>query len=87
MVQSVAGSLHELDSGVNIDFKQKFWSMLQWHVRHKGWSESRAFATYKQRFGVWPKGLHNGTIPPDADCERYIYKSIRAYLYKTGRIK
>jgi len=87
MVQAVAGSLHELESGVATDMKQKFWSMLQWHVRHKGWSESRAFATYKQRFGAWPKGLHNQPTPPDADCERYIYKSIRAYLYKTGRIK
>jgi len=87
MVQAVAGSLHELESGVSTDMKQKFWSMLQWHVRHKGWSESRAFATYKQRFGAWPKGLHNQPTPPDADCERYIYKSIRAYLYKTGRIK
>jgi DNA repair protein RadD len=86
-VEAVAGVMQELEGGHNKDEKQQFWSMMQWYVRHNGWNDKRALATYKERYGVWPNGLSNEPLPPNAECTKYINKKIRAYLYKMGKIR
>jgi hypothetical protein len=86
-VEAVAGTLQELDGAPTIASKQEFWSMMQWYVRHNGWNDKRALATYRERFGTWPKGLHDIPIQPNAECTKYINKKIRAYLFKMGKIR
>ena len=86
-VAAVAGEMMELQASSTGLQKQEFWSMIQWYVRNSGWSEKRALATYRERYGVWPKGLSDKPIPPNAECTKYLNKKIRAYLYKMGRVR
>jgi len=44
-------------------------------------------ATYRERFGVWPKGLSDKPMPPNAECTKYLNKKIRAYLYRMGKVR
>jgi superfamily II DNA/RNA helicase len=86
-VAAVAGEMVELQGSSSGLQKQEFWSMIQWYVKNSGWSEKRALATYRERYGVWPKGLSNNAIPPNAECTKYLNKKIRAYLYKMGKVR
>lgn len=86
-VQAVAGMMEELNGAPSMASKQEFWSMMQWYVRYNGWNDKRALATYKEKFGTWPKGLSDTPLPPNADCTKYINKKIQAYLYKMGKIR
>jgi hypothetical protein len=62
------------------DDKQAWWSMGQYMVQSGSWSESRAKAVYKTKFGVWPNGLHKDPIPPSLAFEKFARKSLIAYL-------
>lgn len=55
--------------------KQRFWSGLQWYVRHHGKTDKWALATYRGRFGVWPRGLSDVAREPDQACRNYIKAS------------
>ena len=56
--------------------------MLNWYMEHKGWSSGRAAHTYKEKFGVWPRGLHSQPKMPTAEVEKFIQKRLRAYINK-----
>ena len=84
MVSSVPGEMQELAGKANADDKQKWWSMAQWKVQSGSWSEKRALANYREKFGVWPRGLHDRPLPPSGAFESFAIKSIRKYL-KGGR--
>ncbi|NBX98161.1 hypothetical protein EBQ81_04845, partial [bacterium] len=60
-------------------------------VEFEGWREGRAAHTFREKFGVWPRGLQNVSKPPSLEVERFIQKRLRAFLYKkriiqTGRV-
>lgn len=79
MVQSVPGQMEELGS-MSRDDKQQWWSMAQYKVQTGSWSDKRALANYREKFGVWPRGLHDTPIPPTRAFESFAIKSIRKYL-------
>jgi superfamily II DNA or RNA helicase len=79
LVQSVPGTMEELGS-MSRDDKQSWWSMAQWKVQAGSWSDKRALANYRERFGVWPKGLHDMPMMPTRAFESFAIKSIRNYL-------
>lgn len=79
LVQSVPGTMEELGS-MSRDDKQAWWSMAQWKVQAGSWSDKRALANYRERFGVWPKGLHDMPMMPTRAFESFAIKSIRNYL-------
>jgi len=55
--------------------KQQFWSMALWVDCDRGKGGRLAKGLYNERFGVWPRGLHDAPAPPD-----------RAFLnYETSR--
>ena len=81
-VVSVPGELQEVGAMVSMSTKQDWWSMLNWYVQHKGWSNGRAAHTYKEKFGVWPRGLHSQPKMPTAEIEKFIQKRLRAYINK-----
>lgn len=68
--------------------KQSFWSMLRFKVIIEGWSEGRAAHTYRERFGVWPRGLDDlQFLVPDEDCERFCKELLKKYLRKVHATK
>jgi superfamily II DNA or RNA helicase len=79
-VEAVAGELHELKTANKLDNKQDYWSMCQFKIQYGGWNEKRALAAYKNKFGVWPKGLHKVPITPSPQFERDAKASLIRYL-------
>ena len=85
-VASVAGELTELGA-MSKENKQDFWSQLRWKVMYDGWREGRAAHTYKDKFGVWPRGLDDKTVKqPTSETERFIKQRLRHFLYKSRKI-
>ena len=79
LVQSVPGEMEELGSMSRED-KQAWWSMAQYKVKTGSWSDKRALANYREKFGVWPRGLHDIPAPPTRAFESFAIKSIRKFL-------
>ena len=79
MVESVPGEMQELSPQSRED-KQRWWSMCQWKVANSGWSKSRALATYRNKFGVWPKGLVDTPMMPDLAFEKKVKADLIRYL-------
>ena len=77
---SVPGEMEELTANANRDEKQEFWSELQYKVKVEGWNPGRAAHTYKDKFGVWPRGLHDNVRVPSLATERFIKSRIIAYM-------
>lgn len=82
MVESVPGEMEELTPATR-DEKQNFWSMMRYKIVIEGWSKGRAAHTYRERFGVWPRGLDdNKFLVPDEDCEAFCKLLLKRYLRK-----
>ena len=79
LVDSVPGEMTELQA-MSRENKQAWWSMCQWKVQHEGWSPGRAAHTYKDKFGVWPKGLLDIPAPPDIKFEKAVRASVIRYI-------
>jgi len=80
-----AGSLEELTGTMARENKQAWWSQLQWYVAHNGWASGRAAHTYKEKFGVWPRGLSNHIETPSPELMKFIDARIKAYIRKIKR--
>jgi superfamily II DNA or RNA helicase len=78
-VVSVPGEMQELGP-MSRDEKQAWWSMAQYKVQTGSWTDKRALANYREKFGVWPRGLHTTPLPPTRAFESFAIKSIRKYL-------
>ncbi len=74
-VETVDGDLVQL-SGKARTFtqveKQRFWSGLLWYVENRGKSDGWAAHKYKDRFGVWPRGLRAIAMEPDQLCRNWV---------------
>lgn len=87
MVHSVSGELEELNTAnkkLNID-NQAFYSQLIWYTRMKGYKEGFAAVKYKEKFGVFPRGLH--TRPEPLTPETLNWLKSRAIAYAKGKNK
>jgi superfamily II DNA or RNA helicase len=84
-VEVEAGVLQELTGAMTREDKQAWWSQLQWYVRNQGWSSGRAAHTYRDKFGVWPRGLHDTPTPPSHDVVKFVDNKIKAYIRKIKR--
>lgn len=54
------------------DTKQEFYSGLLWIVRDRGYSKGWAAHKYKEKFGVWPRGLDETARFPDATVFNFV---------------
>jgi DNA repair protein RadD len=52
--------------------KQRFWSGLLWYVDNRGKSQGWASHRYKDRFGVWPRGLRDAPKQPGPDVHNWV---------------
>jgi superfamily II DNA or RNA helicase len=85
-VSSVAGVMQELSRGTqSMPDKQDWWSQLNWYVQHAGWSPGRAAHTYKDKFGVWPRGLIQSTATPTPEVIKFIDSRVKAYIRQMKR--
>ena len=86
-ISDVPGEMEEL---VNVkaqrDEKQAFWSMCQHKVKYDGWSSGRAAHTYKDKFGVWPKGLLDAPLFPDAKFEKFVRAKLIRFIKGQRRL-
>jgi len=85
-VFSLDGEMIELTGTASRDSKQEFWNQMIWYMRTQGWSKGRAANTYKDKFGVWPRGLRDDTpaLPSD-DTRKFIDKKLKQFLRSVGR--
>ena len=73
--------MEELTSGGSREAKQEWWSMCQYKVRYGGWNPGRAAHTYKDKFGVWPRGLNDFDIKaPNMEFEKFVKAKLVRYL-------
>lgn len=85
-VIAVEGEMVELTGTASREGKQAFWNQMVWMMRYQGWSRGRASHTYREKFGVWPKGLSEmQPEAPSAETKKFIDKKLHAFLKKIGR--
>jgi superfamily II DNA or RNA helicase len=86
MVQEVDGKMVELSGQMTRESKQSFWNQMIWLQRYQGWSKGRAAHTYKDKFGVWPRGLVDNT--PEmitSETKAFIDKKMRQFMKSIGK--
>ena len=84
-VTSVDGEMEELTAGGSREAKQEWWSMCQYKVRYGGWNPGRAAHTYKDKWGVWPRGLNDFEIKaPSLEFEKFVKAKLIRYLKGKG---
>lgn len=80
LVQSVPGMMEELGS-MSRDDKQKWWNQIQWKIKFHGWSSGRGAHVYREKFGVWPRGLVDGVPePPGPAFEKHVRAGLIRYM-------
>lgn len=83
------GELVEIGGGKKAaptkDEKQHFWSMSLHLDQARGKGRKLALALYKQRFGVWPRGLEDKPTQPDQSF--YNWETARRIAYSKSREK
>ena len=80
MVESVPGEMEELKAAASRDSKQDWYSMCQYMVKYRGWSPGRAAHTYKDKFGVWPRGLLDVPVHPSVEFDKAVKAALIRYL-------
>lgn len=79
-VVNVSGDMEELTKGIGRGEKQDWWSMCQYKVQYSGWSTGRAAHTYKDKYGVWPRGLADVPKAPDVVFEKAVKAALIKYI-------
>lgn len=52
--------------------KQLWYSMFLGYSRHKGYRDGWAAHKYREKVGVWPRGLMDIETPPNKECQAFI---------------
>ena len=66
--------------------KRRWFGMLLWYVRHKGWNEGAAAHRYRDKFGVWPRGM-KGMCPIEPDNAFMSYQKHLMIRYAKSKQK
>jgi hypothetical protein len=73
LIENVAGELHELGDGRALrEDKQTFYSELIYIAQQKNYQSGWASHKYKEKFGVWPRGLAEVPILPSIKTYNWI---------------
>ena len=80
-VIDVSGELHELSGTMGGVSKQDFWSMMQYYKKYNAWSDGRMAHTYREKFGVWPRGLDaTKVMTPSTEVSRFVDNKLKQYI-------
>ncbi|MCP8883009.1 DEAD/DEAH box helicase [Devosia sp. XJ19-1] len=74
-VETAAGKLVQVAGGkarADHSTKQRFWSGLQWYCQQRGYNQGWASHKYREKFGVWPRGMLDTPRAPDAECANFV---------------
>ncbi|MGO4337827.1 DEAD/DEAH box helicase [Labrys sp. KB_33_2] len=64
--------------------KQRWMSMFRGYAFERGKTEKWVLAQYKQKFGVWPRGLDESVLIPDAEVSGWIKHRQIAWAKRNG---
>ena len=86
-IETVPGMLEELSRGARVirDDKQRFYSELLYVAQSRNYNPNWASHQYRQKFGVWPKGLTDKPELPTPDTLRWIKSRQIAWAKSRGR--
>jgi hypothetical protein len=85
-LEAVAGKLEELLGLPKQDVsKQDWWSMCHYKMITGGWSQGRAAHVYKDKFGVWPRGLQDIPKSPSKEFDRAVKANLIRYMKGRGK--
>ena len=86
-VEAVAGEMVELSgNGKAIkDEKQGFYSELLYYARERNYTPNWASHKYREKFGVWPRGLNESAIPPSLKTLNWIRHKNIAWAKRNQR--
>jgi DNA repair protein RadD len=84
MVESVPGEMEELAQAPSRESKQDWYSMCRYMVVHHGWNPGRAAHTYKEKFGVWPRGLTETPKTPSVEFDKAVKAALIRYMRGKG---
>lgn len=85
-IAHVAGELSEVSSVATRENKQAFYSELLSIARQKGRSSGWVANTYRDKFGVWPRGLVEIPKSPTRETERWVQHRLIAFA-KSGKFR
>ena len=86
LVQEVNGMMEELTGAAPKESKQEFWNQMIWYMKIQGWSKGRAANTYRDKFGVWPKGLSDDRpAMPNDETRRFVDRKLKQFLRSIGK--
>ena len=69
----------------NIEDKQKIYAELLYIQWEKGYKQGFAAQMYRNKFGVWPKGLNDLPIKPSPETMNYVKSRMIAYSHSRKR--
>ena len=74
LVDQVAGELVELVASKKVakDDKQMFYSEMLYIAEKRKYNPNWASHVYRDKFGVWPRNLHDTAIPPSINTMKWI---------------
>lgn len=87
-VSAVAGELEELYTGGRTEKsnKQVFYSELLHYANQRAYNPNWASHKYREKFGVWPRGLEQITIPTSDQTARWIRSRNIAWVKARNRV-
>lgn len=68
---AVPGELEELGGSATRAMRQHWYSMLLGLQRERGYSEGWLGHKFKEKFGIWPKGMEHVAVEPSIECQRW----------------
>jgi len=73
-VEAVAGEMIELSNGSRVprSDKQGFYSELLWYAQQRSYNPHWAAHKFREKFGMWPRGLMDATAPPSKETLSWI---------------
>jgi DNA repair protein RadD len=86
-VLNVPGQLTELEMTKReaVSENQKFYSELIFYAKARGYKEGYAAVKYKEKYGVYPRGLHTSPAPITHKTASWIKSRNIAWLKATGK--
>src|SRR5690606_34393745 len=52
--------------------KQKWYAMLLWEAQDRGYRRGWAANNFREKFGVWPRGMRETSTPPDQHVRNFL---------------
>lgn len=88
LVDHVAGELVELVTSLKVkkDDKQIFYSELLYIAKEQDYNPHWASHKYREKFGVWPKGLDSKEVPPSIATQKWVRSQMIRWAKKERRI-